>query len=324
MKIYQIIQERNRFEQMMMPGASAEDIASARTKRRFGRDVPGTEAARQKMHPRGEQRGGPGRKGVNTSGRNWADPLAKREPKGNEPVTPAEAGPRKRETRRIEHLKAKVNLPEPKAKKPTKPKAIKPTKTKKSKPKKSETGKKVMENNQFNKEEFTKLLIESAAAYENKYRIEERSKGYKKGTLRRAVIDALRGGADPEAVKKEGPAGETVRSKGAQFRGKGAAKGFAEKMKKQKKSHLPPKDEKLMRQGLKMEETRQDEVRKYFDPNQRRTERRLKGQAMKAKADNPKALQDLGKAAKVATAKAKFRKEQIKKNQMDDSKYPFK
>jgi hypothetical protein len=270
-------------------------------------------------------------------------------------------------------------------------------------------------------------------------------------------------------VKKEGPAGETVRSKGAQFRGKGAAKGFAEKMKKEKKSHLPPKDAKLMRQGLTMEEThhisegvkkinkakkrefqtkegrkidasthdanpqisknralaaarhstgttiertrqgvaalqrgrfrdaeresrqdevshisegeqrllrvgraavkskkpglldaarraklkvdrrnekllntvkidrhkaallrnregesRQDEVRKYFDPNKRRTERRLRGQAMKAKADNPKALQDLGKAAKVADAKAEFRKKQIQRNQMDDSKYPFK
>jgi hypothetical protein len=174
----------------------------------------------------------------------------------------------------------------------------------------------------MNKNDIIKLLIESSTAYENKYRADE---GYKKGTVKRAAKDALRGGANPEAVKKEGPAGETVRSKGAQFRGKGAAKGFAEKMKKQKKSHLPPKDEKLMRQGLKMEETlRQDEVSKYFDPNQRRTERRLKGQAMKAKADNPKALQDLGKAAKVATAKAKFRKEQIKKNQMDDSKYPFK
>lgn len=172
----------------------------------------------------------------------------------------------------------------------------------------------------MNKNDIMKLLIESATAYENKYRADE---GYKKGTVKRAAKDALRGGANPEAVKKEGPAGETVRSKVAQFRGKGAAKGFAEKMKKEKKSHLPPKDAKLMRQGLKMEETRQDEG-KYFDPSQRRTERRLKGQAMKAKADNPKALQDLGKAAKVATAKAKFRKEQIKKNQMDDSKYPFK
>lgn len=166
-----------------------------------------------------------------------------------------------------------------------------------------------------------KLLIESATAYENKYRADE---GYKKGTVKRAAKDALRGGADPKEIEKEGIAGETVRSKGAQFRGKGAAKGFAEKMKKEKKSHLPPKDAKLMRQGLKMEETRQDEVSKYFDPNQRRTERKLRGQAMKAKADNPKALQDLGKAAKVATAKAEFRKKQIKKNQMDDSKYPFK
>lgn len=111
-----IISEANRYEREKMKGASAEAIASERTKRRFGRDVPGTEAARQKMHPRGEQRGGPGRKGVNTSKRTGSDPLAKREPKGNEPVTPAEAGPRKRETRRIEHLKAKVNLPEPKKK----------------------------------------------------------------------------------------------------------------------------------------------------------------------------------------------------------------
>lgn len=111
-----IISEANRYEREKMKGASAEAIASERTKRRFGRDVPGTEAARQKMHPRGEQRGGPGRKGVNTSKRTGSDPLAKREPKGNEPVTPAEAGPRKRETRRIEHLKAKVNLPEPKNK----------------------------------------------------------------------------------------------------------------------------------------------------------------------------------------------------------------
>lgn len=111
-----IISEANRYEREKMKGASAEAIASERTKRRFGRDVPGTEAARQKMHPRGEQRGGPGRKGVNTSKRTGSDPLAKREPKGNEPVTSAEAGPRKRETRRIEHLKAKVNLPEPKKK----------------------------------------------------------------------------------------------------------------------------------------------------------------------------------------------------------------
>lgn len=117
-----IISEANRYEREKMKGASAEAIASERTKRRFGRDVPGTEAARQKMHPKGEQRGGPGRKGVNTSGRTGSDPLAKREPKGNAPVTSAEAGPRKRETRRMEFLKTKVNLPEPKVKKPSTPK----------------------------------------------------------------------------------------------------------------------------------------------------------------------------------------------------------
>lgn len=107
----------------------------------------------------------------------------------------------------------------------------------------------------MNKNDIMKILIESAITYENKYRVDE---GYKKGGLKRGVQQALRGGANPEKVKKEGLAGEEVREKGAKFRGKGAAKGFDKKM---KKSHLPPKDAKLMRQGLKMEQTEIEEAK---------------------------------------------------------------